>query len=419
MQSRSRVIAAIIFLALIMAGGVFLAGCSGGGGGGGGDIVTPSPSPTPASTKWTFLVYLCSDNNLEYYGYKDVKEMEKVGSNDEVKIVVQWDRNGFYDDSVDWTGCRRYLIQKDPDNQSGIVSTMVEDLGDTNMGSAVTLESFINWGMENYPADRYAVILWDHGDGWKDLKKRIRVTKAICEDESSGDALTTVELRDAFSTTMYRVDLVGMDACLMGNLEVAYEIRNYADILVFSEEKEDGNGWPYDTILQDLVDSPTMSAAALGTAIVDRYGEYYSTFDRATQSAIDLSQMDNVATALNDFANEAINEMANYKTEFETAKSNARGMSGFSEYRDLGDFCSEVNTNVPDADIQSKALALQNAVNSAVISYYANPSVASEYIGLTIWLPSQFQFNNLQTQYTLLQFSQDTTWDEFLDALLN
>jgi len=149
---------------------------------------------------WTFLVYLDADNNLEAAGIDDFNEMEQVGSTDDVNIVVQMDRISGYDTSNgDWTTCRRYYVDQDSD-PAVINSTMVEDLGEVNMGDGQTLRQFIEWGVANYPAAQYAIVLWNHGGGWKTLEAR--KPKACCWDDTDGyDCLYTKEFGQAICRT--------------------------------------------------------------------------------------------------------------------------------------------------------------------------------------------------------------------------
>src|SRR5262249_45293853 len=137
------------------------AGCSGDGGDGGG--VDPPPPPEHGAS-WTVLVYMVADNNLEPFGLTDLEEMSKVGSGAGFDIVVQADRAaGYVSDPVlnlgDWQGTKRLHVG------SGRLEE-VSDIGEANMGDPATLADFIEWGIAQYPADRYALVLWDHGGAW-------------------------------------------------------------------------------------------------------------------------------------------------------------------------------------------------------------------------------------------------------------
>jgi len=85
------------------------------------------------------------------------------------------------------------------------------------------LTDFTNWCIQNYPADNYALILWDHGSGWKNISL-LEVTKGICWDVTNSDYLTTLELRSAlfsiYTSNNIKLDIVAFDSCLMGMIEV-------------------------------------------------------------------------------------------------------------------------------------------------------------------------------------------------------
>ena len=119
------------------------------------------------TAKWTFMVYMAADNDLEPFGIADFNEMETVGSSADVQIIVQFDRSPEYDQSNgNWTDTRRFRVTQDL-NTSTISSAVVQNLGEVNMGSPEALVDFVNWAKQTYPAERYCLVLWDHGGGWK------------------------------------------------------------------------------------------------------------------------------------------------------------------------------------------------------------------------------------------------------------
>jgi len=210
---------------------------------------------------WTVMVYINSDNNLESAGIVDINEMEQVGSSDDVNIVVQIDRTAGYDTSnQDWEGTRRYYVEQDTDTNT-IGSQLVEDIGEVDMGSPQTLTDFATWAITNYPADHYMLVVWDHGGGWRERALRGLTKNISWDDTSGGTSISIPELAEVMETLETylggNLDILGMDACLMGMAEVAYQIRNSVDYMVASEELEPGNGWPYDDFLARLVNAPT------------------------------------------------------------------------------------------------------------------------------------------------------------------
>jgi clostripain len=215
------------------------------------------------------MVFLNAKNDLERFGISDMNEMETVGSNDNLNIVVQMGRIKGYDSSNgDWTGVRRYYVTKDTD-RSIINSQLIENMGEVDMGSYKTLIDFAKWAKKTYPAKKYALVIWNHGSGWEKGFKS-SVTKGISYDEQSGNHINTPQLGMAMKE-IGKVDILDFDACLMQMAEVAYEIKDYVTYIVASEETEPGDGDSYDGFLSKLTANPTMGPLDLAKAIVDAH----------------------------------------------------------------------------------------------------------------------------------------------------
>jgi hypothetical protein len=361
---------------------------------------------TVLAADWTFMVYIAADNNLESAGIDDFLEMATIGSDPNLSIVVQFDRIPGWDTSFDnWTTCKRYYITPGmvPDNASALA-----DLGEINMGDPVTLTNFIDWATVNYPADNYALVLWDHGSGWRkqlealvsalnmaktqeekeNIQKAIKVIKhpsfkAVCWDESHGaDPLYMREVKNAANAAIEDMDLIGFDACLMGMVEVAYEVKDIgAGVMVGSEEVEPLDGWPYDTILDDLADNTTWNASQLGRAIVDNY--YASYGNSYTQAAIDLSNMNILANTISDFAE-------TMRTEWDTDEDAVKAAAGL----------------------------VMNEINNTVIHEQHGSGWPGAF-GLAIYFPEQdWQFDN-DYNGAVIDFPNDTSWEEFISEYYN
>jgi hypothetical protein len=164
------------------------------------------------------------------------------------------------------------------------------------MGDPATLVSFAEWAAYSYPAEKYALIISSHGKGWE----------GCCWDEpSENDNMDLAEIRSALGDISGFIgrplDIIGFDACLMGMTEVAYELREYASVMVASEHAEPSSGWPYDAILARLVETPDADAAQFASIIVDNYYTAYAPTGY-TMSAVDLTKIDAVVVSLGDLA---------------------------------------------------------------------------------------------------------------------
>jgi len=399
---------AIIFFLLILS--VSLTGC----------FLFP---PIDETAEWTVMVYLDADNNLESAGIDDINEMEMVGSTSEVNIVVQVDRvpysvlassnQGYADDTSNgnWTTTRRYYITQDFDPIL-INSPLKIDLVELNMGDPQTLVDFASWAAINYPAKKYLLVIWNHGGGFRSLN----LAKDIAwDDTNGGDKITMSELEDALSMISAQIgkniDLVGMDACLMAMTEVAYQIKDYADILVTSEESEPEGGWPYDTILSQLTSNPSLTPTQLATNIVDDYIFTYPT-TYVTQSAIDLSYMDTLTGQLSNLAFGIMSDFSTPKYQYILAAASSQHYSDY-DFIDLYDLCNNIFDHSNSLEIKNMAIIIQQTLNSAVIkSGYSGVGV-SRSRGLSIYFPYYYY----DSYYNNTNFAQDTKWDEMLSYL--
>ena len=377
--------------------------------------------PIPNIPEWTVMVYLDSDNNLESAGIADINEMEIAGSTTDVNIVVQVDRipysvlasnnEGYLDDTSNgnWTSTRRYYITQDFDPIQ-INSQLISDLGELNMGDPQTLVNFVNWAANNYPAKKYLLIIWNHGGGFRSTAD----TKDIAwDDTDGGDKITMPELEYALSAInaqIGNIDIVGMDACFMGMTEVAYQIKDHADILIASEESVPFNGWPYDTILEELTGNPLMSSEQLAVDIVDKYIYSYP-YNNVTQSAIDLSYMDTLASQLSNLALAVMSDTLTPKGVYIDAAYSSQ-YYGDPDFIDLYDFCDKIFDHSNSLEIKNMAIIIQQTLSSTVInSDYSGWGVSGSK-GLSIYFPWYYAYNS--QKYNDTNFARDTSWDEML-----
>ncbi len=381
--------------------------------------VQPTPTPTQVVSipKWTVMVYIDGDNNLEPNAIEDLNEMEMVGSTSSVNVVVQIDRIPGYDTSNgDWTGARRYYVTKDYDPYT-INSTLIQDLGEVNMGSPQTLIDFVNWATTNYPANHYALIIWNHGGGFR-KNTRYPLTKDIAIDDTSNDAISMPQLSYALSriSTLLgkRIDLFGMDACLMSMIEVAYEIKDYANVMVSSEENEPLDGWPYSRILTPLISNPSMSASALGSQIVNNFVAFYQGTENVTLSAIDLSKIGSLASLVSQFASAVINDNLTNTSQY-IYDANSTEYYGDQDFIDLYDFASIIvyDPYIYSASAKNLAGSIMSGIQNAVIAKGATFDITYNN-GISIYFPYT---PPIDARYPLTRFAQNTYWDEMLQHL--
>ncbi|MGD8241126.1 MAG: clostripain-related cysteine peptidase, partial [Armatimonadota bacterium] len=276
---------------------VLVAGCGSGGppeanGSGGGD-----------AGEWTVLAYVDADGDLEDALIGDFNEMEVIGSTYSVNVVAQMDRHPAYDTTNgNWVTCRRFLVQRDPSEpvvpQDGqhnhiIVTPNITDIGEVNMGAEDTLVDFVEWGMTEYPGERYFLVLVDHGWGWQPRSVGARdvgvTTRGVMFDETSGmDSLSNAELKSALQRIKAirgkNLEILGLDASEEALLEVAYQVRDTVDYLVASQLSEPNDGYPYDAILHRLDGNPTQSTETFLLGLLQDYLDSYEPGQHTTSA---------------------------------------------------------------------------------------------------------------------------------------
>lgn len=373
-------------------------------------------SASAHAAKWTILVYLNGDNNLEPYGISDFLEMAQVGSNSNINIIVQFDRaSGYASTYGNWTDCKRFRVTSGMTPDAG---NALSSLGEVDMGNPQTLVDFVEWGIDNYPADKYFVDVWNHGGGWTE-SALMEVVRDCSNDDSSGNSIGVAngELRSAasqiYSHLGRKVDLWGFDCCLMHMLEVNYELKNYANYMVASEELEGGNGWEYASWLQNLNNNSTASAATLGQYVAQAY---YNTGED-TQSVSDLSRVSATVVALDDFAialqaakasgyESTLTSILNAAQDFGQGYGNP-----VDDYVDLYDYAERCyNASLP-SNVHTTAQALMNALDLQITCNYAKSSGYSGANGVSIYLPPTSEY---YSSYGNLLMSDNCSWDEFI-----
>ncbi len=372
---------------------LIVAGC----GGGGGDTVVPSPSPSPSvgvgrvvpqpgwsvnsqkavqtQRKWTILVYMNGANDLEQYGSLNVNQMEQFGGDPNVNVVVQFKRiSNQYDNSDgDWAGTRRYEVTKDTNN-SAIKSTLLSQRDDADMGRPSTLQEFVRWGLATYPADKVALVLWNHGAGWRTQKlTKTSVTRGVSYDDVTDHHIDTIQIPAAMNIDR-KWDLLIFDASLMQMAEVAYELRDQAGYIVGSEESPPGEGYKYDLWLGPLTKTPTMSGVDLGKLIAQSTFDGYGADSEITQSVIDTSRVPAVATAINSLGDALLKAKGQWGEQIAFARDNAENYA-YSENKDILDFVRLLTENpsgsqtprVNDAGVLAACAQVKLALGSAIV----------------------------------------------------
>ncbi|MGH9765068.1 MAG: clostripain-related cysteine peptidase, partial [Blastocatellia bacterium] len=283
---------------------------------------------------WTVMVYFAADT-VDQHAMDNLTRLKTAGSTDEVAFLAQIN-------PPDGSETTWYWLERN----TALEEDVVARFSDADAGDPETLVDFVTWAAKAAPAKHYMLILWGHGDGWQsednagriagrtvrrrvDASKLKRLIRANSDGDPNAERLlnslvllpnTTVnganspdimdgqELKRALCAIREnlggrKIDILGMDSCMMAMVEVGYQLRDAVDYLVACEDVEPIESWPYDFIFTDLVRHPEMSPLQLGQLIVRKYIINYKGEGRfVTQSMCDLRCSRDLASAIDHLA---------------------------------------------------------------------------------------------------------------------
>lgn len=432
---------------------------------------TPRPTTPPSAgvsgETWLVMSYQDADDQaLERDIFIDLNEMERIGSTENVRIVSQIDRfrGGFSGDS-NWSNTRRYLVLYD-DDLNRVGSELLQEIGEVNMADKDTLVDFVTWAVETYPSDNYVLIMSDHGMGWpggfSDPDPGARDSgRAPLIQQLRDDSIYLSELDDALAeivanTGIGKFELIGLDACLMSQLEVYSALEPYTRYAVASEETEPGLGWAYSAFLSLLVYDPTIDTAQLATNIVETYidqderivdeqarneflqqnnatGGFFgisrvSAQQLASQletnitlTAVDLTKLSNLNQQFNAFS--YLLQSADQRL-VAGARSHAQSYTSIfgknvpASYIDLGHFVALIEDNTNDSKLKQAANNVLAALDQVVIAERHGRGKPGSS-GIAFYFPNSALYRNAATgiqSYALIadRFTKVSLWDDFM-----
>jgi len=359
--------------------------------------VTAAP---PARAKWTVMVYISGDNNLEDYVVKDIElELAPTGSSANVQVVALADRGPGYDTSYgDWQTTKLFHVTQ---GMTASSANAVADWGERNFGDKQTLIDFVSWTKANYPADHYALYFWGHGWNWH--------PGYVMQDDTNNDTLDMEEIEAALPSLGF-IDMVGFDGCNMASIEVQMLWHGHATALAHSQEWVGWDGVEYDVVLAQLAANPNMTADQVAIATSQ------SAASDKTWSAVAVdSRFNALLTAVDQWSVALKDGLGANRKKYDQAFGATRSFWQAPMDKDLYDMALEINNRVTDTNIRNKGLAVMNAVN-AVVLHERHVNAYADVHGITIYHISRAtEKDSNYTYYRELDFALQTGWDEFLD----
>lgn len=359
------------------------------------------------SPSWLFTMWICADNNLEPYASSDFSEMQN--NNPNVSVVaffdgISQDRVMVLDELGEWKTI--HVFEQDFDS-----------------GDHKKLLEAMNFAFGSFDSSHRALILWDHGSAWiydsyySETSETTLSPQAICFDDTSRNAISTRELKEALQNyTGPNIDMLAMDACLMGSIEILYELKGLIDYVVASSFTVPAYGYDY-TFLSKI--SPTDSAHNVGVKIVDAYKNFYSKLNQDLSLAVyNMSKINDVTNYVDSLAKRLVQIMNNNLRN--TIRSFYNSLIKYDSFLvDLNDFASKVISKISDSSARNYAGQIQNVLEGFVVYEYAKKSNKSIKNPVSIFMPNDSKtLNKYANDYNTLSFCRDFDWADFLESWL-
>jgi hypothetical protein len=451
-----RILASLMAVSMLVTAAVAFVGV--------GSLAGPAAQDENGSGTWTVMVYMCADNNLEPAGLSDLVEMETVGSEDDVNVVVLLDTEEAIEGThwyvVDEAGYKHIDLANgkhdcDCDEVLGHDNAC---LPEQDMGAGATLTYFIVSAVSKFPADHYMLVLWDHGGGWRGVcyddshfaENGVWVSRLTTPETAAAVADAQAQIRAIVGLDEdFKVTIIGYDACLNGMVEVVYQNRDIADYMFASINLVPWDGMDYVGILSKMVEDPRPTIDEIGHAIVDSYVEYYSDFNSPTGQGLEYfgdvtlsffqlgDAVDQLALNIDILAHELVSggyaEDPGFRGAIASSESQTPKIPTYMgeqlPFIDLGLFAEKLGQNIPD--LQTPANAVAASVNKVVLyeNHVMTPGgtllrtsgISVYFTWCNYYLNPAYQFETYaeaeasgNTVYWGMAFIVDTWWDEFV-----
>lgn len=345
---------------------------------------------------WTIIVYMAADNDLHYFALKNLKQMEQIGSNHNINIIVQLNTPGYLNPT------KRYIVKN---NRRILVQDETSPTTKLNSGSPQTLIDCVTWGITHYPADQYGIIFWNHGSAAIDpnFKKSFNPCdlfycdptdnmlkidrgisymtllsqianntistdgkRGICFDDTFRSYISNADLdfalKEIYNTVLRgkKFDMVVFDACLMSMIEISSIVQKYSNFMITSQEVVYGTGQNYELLFKPFL-AKTLSPKEFAKHIVVAYEQtYQKIINDYTFSALDLQFAKELEDNVDQIASllcEALNHQNNYSVSNMLRKcKSTQFCTCFDEpsYIDIGDFYNNLLRHIQHINLKNK-----------------------------------------------------------------
>jgi hypothetical protein len=305
----------------------------------------------------TVVVYMAADNDLWADALADVGELQAGEAERGVNLVV----------FLDLFGEPPRLLQV----SSGATET-VKTYPELNSADASQLRQALGDAIALYPAERYGLALWSHGASWLPAG---RLLKSFGED--GGRQMNIPELAAALPV---HFDFILFDACLMGSVEVAYELRGKTDFIVASSTETIADGFPYNRIAPELL-APEPDLRRVAERYFDFYAQQEGAYRSATVTLIDAGQLEALAATTRELLSARQVDLADFD------RSQVQRLDVYEEQYTF-DFLDFLGKLLPEVDRSTLAAQLNKTVlYKAHTAKFLEEYEIETFCGLSSYIP--------------------------------
>lgn len=408
----------------------------GGGGGGGGEPIGDGIGDPGAKAKWTVFVYGHGDHNLSNSLVRDIVEMAEAEIGDQVRVVVLADFDAsqeLADTGEKFPSGAQWLLVEGEGQEPKTLGTEPElDLDDPEVLAGAVAAAY-----SQFPSERRALILWDHGGAWQggfggDTQNGRREQTSPMAASTVAEAIAAGLESAGLEPTSDAIDILSFDTCLMAGAEVAWEFRSLAAVYVANAEIDYGDGWDYSAFLTHLSTHLDDTATALAMVEVTQWNAHHesaSANDTLLRShiALDMTKLPAFGVAYDALVQTWLGSATLSGVELGAAAyfslppymNQLENPTATPELRDVGQFLSQM-TGVSDTAVAEAATAAHAALADATLGLaQGDIRSSSGQLGMHVQLPLAVNLSNdMLTAYRSIAASWDeqSAWSDALEA---
>ncbi len=274
-----------------------------------GGLSMPERVSTEATRRVMILVS-AGYNNLSESLKEDLADLEQgylprgKAFNADVLLVLSRQTRSYGDYT---TGSSPVLYQLYSD-MSGAVrrDTLLRWSESTQLCTKETLGEALSFVQDKFLAQGYGMIFSSHGSGWLPksinlsdssplLEKKSVKVYSLGQDKVGVSGSVSLDLDEFVEAIPMHLDYLLMDACYNGCVEVAWALRDKADVVGFSPTEVMEDGYDYLNITSHLL-APVPDPVAVCRDFFSYYDSKSGKIQSATTTVVVPRQMDSLAT---------------------------------------------------------------------------------------------------------------------------